>query len=424
LMPLASLTRASVVHAAPAPAPADEALHDQVIAWRRDLHQHPELGNRETRTAGVVAKQLRKLGLEVEEKVAVTGVVALLRGGHPGPTLALRADMDALPVTERGDLSFRSTATATFNGQSVGVMHACGHDGHMAMLLGVATTLAARREQLHGNVLFVFQPSEEGPPAGEEGGAALMLKEGVFTKHKPAAVVGLHLLSNWHTGEIAVKAGPIMAESDSFRIIVSGRQTHGSKPWSGVDPIVTAAQMINALQTIVSRRVDLTRSPAVVSVGMIAGGVRYNIIPDRVEMLGTIRSFEDDTRERIYADVRRIAATTAEMNGATAEVKIERHTTVLNNDAALTARLRPALVAVVGAEHVLDAPPQTVAEDFALFAEAVPGLYFFVGSTAPTIDTRTAPANHSPDFALDEDALAIGMRALIAVTDLYLTPAR
>lgn len=403
---------------------ANADVHEDIVRWRRDFHQHPELGNRETRTAGIVATHLRKLGLEVETGVAHTGVVGLLRGGKPGPMIALRADMDALPVTENGDLPFKSTVKTTYNQQTVGVMHACGHDGHTAMLMGVAQTLAARRETLAGSVLFVFQPAEEGAPEGEDGGAELMLKQGLFTKHKPDAVVGLHVLSNWTTGQIAVRAGSIMAESDRFRIVVHGRQTHGSKPWVGVDPIVTASQIVGALQTIVSRRVDVTRAPAVVSVGSFHGGVRYNIIPDQVEMIGTIRSFETDMRDAIYADIRRIARATAEANGATAEVEIWQHTTVLANDAALTARLRPALERAVGREHVLEARPQTVAEDFAALAEAVPGMYFFVGSTPPDRDPATAAANHSPDFYLDENALDVGYRALIEVVDEFLSAPR
>jgi amidohydrolase len=410
--------------AAAAPVPAAEfdtaAVRDDVIAWRRDIHRHPELGNRETRTAALVAKHLRTLGLEVRENVAVTGVVGVLRGGKPGPLVALRADMDALPVTEETGLPFASTATATFRGQDVGVMHACGHDGHVAILMGVAEVLAQSREALAGSVMFVFQPAEEGPPEGEKGGAERMLAEGVFAKEKPAAVFGLHLLSGWNVGTIAVRPGPAMAESDSFEIVVKGRQTHGAQPWAGVDPIVAAANIVTGLQQVVSRRIDLRTAPAVVSIGQITGGIRYNIVPDEVRLLGTIRTFDAPMREQVWADIERIAAKTAEAAGATATTRFERHTTVLVNDPELTARMRPSLEAVVGRANVVEARYQTVAEDFALFAEQVPGLYVFVGSTPKGVDPATAPSNHSPKFDLDEASLAIGVDALVRMTLDYL----
>lgn len=405
----------------PAPGPAIEAVMPQVVAWRRDLHQHPELGNREIRTAGVVAAHLRSLGLE-PVTYAKTGVVALIDSGRPGPTVALRADMDALPVTEQGELPFRSTATAQFNGQTVGVMHACGHDAHTAIQMGAASVLAGLRERLHGRVLLVFQPAEEGPPEGEEGGAELMLKEGLFERYRPDAVLGLHLLSNLPSDTIGVRAGPIMAESDRFRIVVTGVQAHGSRPWSGKDPVLAAAHIVVALQSIVAREVDPTTSPAVVTVGAIHGGVRYNIIPDRVELVGTIRSFDDDTRERIYASMRRIASETAQALGAEAETGIWRHTIVNVNDPALTERLRPALAAAAGPGKLVEVPMQTVAEDFAYFAAAVPALYFFVGATPPGVDPRTAPSNHSPLFGVDEAALPLALDALLRATLAYLQP--
>ena len=402
--------------------PGIQAVMPQVVAWRRDFHQHPELGNRETRTAGVVAAHLRDLGL-APVTYAKTGVVALLDSGRPGPTLAVRADMDALPVTEEGDLPFRSTVTAQFNGQTVGVMHACGHDAHTAIQMGLATLLAGTRDQWSGRVLLVFQPAEEGPPEGEEGGAELMLKEGLFDKYRPDAVLGLHLLSNLNADTIGVRAGPIMAESDRFRIVISGVQAHGSRPWSGKDPVLAAAHTVVALQSIVAREVDPTVSPAVVTVGSIHGGVRYNIIPDRVELVGTIRSFDDATRERIYASVKRIAGDTAHALGAEATTEIWRHTIVNVNDPALTARLRPALAAAAGPGKLVEVPMQTVAEDFAYFAAAVPGLYFFVGATPPGQDPRTAPSNHSPRFAVDESALPLALDALLRTTLAYLQPA-
>jgi amidohydrolase len=400
--------------------PEVAAIEPRLIAWRRDLHQHPELGNRETRTAGVIADHLRSLGLKVETGVAHTGVVALLEGGRPGPRLAVRADMDALPVTEAVDLPFKSTATSTFRGETVGVMHACGHDAHVSIQMAAAEILVKRRAQLAGSVLFVFQPAEEGAPEGEEGGAELMLKEGVFDRYRPDAIVGLHVFSFLNTGKIGVRSGPIMAESDRFQIVVHGVQSHGSRPWAGVDPVVVAADIVGALQTIVSRRTDPTRFPAVVSVGAIKGGIRYNIIPDSVEMIGTIRTFDDATRERIFAEVPRIATHLAEAQGATAETKLWRHTGVTRNDPALTARLRPALALAVGADNVVEMPLLTVAEDFSYFADKVPGFYFSVGATPAGRDADAAPGNHSPRFNLDEDALAIGTRALLEVTQQFL----
>lgn len=397
-------------------AAASGASAEQLVEWRRDFHANPELGNRETRTAGVVEKHLRGLGLKVETGIAHTGVVALLEGGKPGPRLALRADMDALPVTEETGLPFASTQTAQFRGETVGVMHACGHDGHMAILMGVAQTLAGMREQLAGSVLFIFQPAEEGAPEGEQGGAKLMLDEGLFERYQPDAVVGLHLLSNFSVGTVAVRAGPLMAEADRFTIVVEGRQTHGSRPWNGVDPVLTAARIVDGLQSIVSRRIDLTRSPAVVSVGAIKGGIRYNIIPDRVELVGTIRSFEDDVREGIYADIQRIAEHTAQAHHASATVTIERPTIVTVNDPDLTRQLRPSLVTALGAEQVLEAAPSTVAEDFAYFAQAVPGFYFFVGSTPRGEDLAAVPTNHSPRFDIDEEALVVGQKAMLQVS--------
>jgi amidohydrolase len=402
--------------APPSPAELAAAMQPRAVEWRRDFHRHPELGNRETRTAGVVAEHLRSLGLTVETGIAHTGVIALLEGAKPGPRLALRADMDALPVTEQTGLAFASTVRTEFAGEQVGVMHACGHDGHMAILMGVAEALVAQREHLAGSVLFIFQPSEEGPPEGEEGGAALMLKEGLFERFKPDAVVGLHLLSNFPVGTVAVRPGPLMAEADSFKIIVEGVQTHGSRPWSGIDPVLVGARIIDGLQSIVSRRVDLTRSPAVVSVGVVKGGIRYNIIPDQVELVGTIRSFEDDVREAIYADVERIASHTAQAHGAKATVTIARHTVVLDNDPALTRKMRPSLVRALDETRVIEAPMSTVAEDFAYFAEVAPGFYYFVGSTSATLDPASVPTNHSPRFDIDESALEIGMRTMLQLS--------
>ncbi|HVF35347.1 MAG TPA: amidohydrolase [Candidatus Saccharimonadia bacterium] len=398
-----------------------DSLDAKVIAWRRDVHEHPELGNRETRTAKLVADHLRSLGLKPETGIAHTGVVALLEGGRPGKRVALRADMDALPVTERNSLPFASKATAEFRGEKVGVMHACGHDTHVAMLMGVAEALVAMKDELAGSVLFVFQPAEEGPPEGEEGGAELMIKEGVLEKYKPDAVLGMHVFSTLAAGTLGVRSGPIMAESDMFTIVVTGRQTHGARPWGGVDPIVAAAHVVTALQTVVSRETDITGTPAVVSVGSIKGGIRYNIIPDSVEMVGTIRTFEIAQRDQIYADIRRIAEHTAQAHGATATITITQRTPVTSNDPALTAQLRPSLEAVAGKDKVIDSALVTGAEDFGEFSKLVPGMYFYVGATAPGIDPATAPSNHSPEFMVDEASLGIGMRAMLRATVDYLT---
>lgn len=412
--------QASELARAYAAAAGDADLRERVVAWRRDLHQHPELGNREFRTAKLVADHLRGLGLEVETGVAKTGVVALIEGGKPGPRLALRADMDALPVTEELDLPFKSTVTTEFRGQQVGVMHACGHDAHTAILMGVAEVLVANRAGMPGSVLLVFQPAEEGPPDGEEGGAPLMLKEGLFERHRPDAIVGLHVFSTLAAGRVGVRGGPTMAEASWFSITVRGVQTHGAKPWAGVDPITAAAHVVSGLQSIVSRRTNVTESPVVVSVGAIRGGIRQNIIPDSVEIIGTIRTFDDESRERVFADVRRVAESTAEAHGASAEVGFERKTNVNRNDPALTRRLQPSLAAVVGAENAIEMPLQTVAEDFGYFAAEVPGFYYFVGSTPEGTDPRTAPANHSPRFFVDERALDVGVRTMLQVTADFL----
>lgn len=391
-------------------------LEPRVVEWRRDIHRNPELSNREFRTSKLVAAHLHALGLEVETGVAHTGVVALLRGGRPGPTIALRADMDALPVTEQVELPFRSRVTTEYRGEQVGVMHACGHDAHTAILMGVAEALSKLRAELPGSVLFVFQPAEEGAPAGEEGGAALMLKEGLFRKHRPEAAFGLHMWSPLRAGELGLRSGPMLAASDSFRILVRGRQTHGARPWQGVDPIVAAAQIIGALQSIVSRELDLTDQPAVLTIGAIRGGVRFNIIPDSVEMLGTLRTFTPGQREQIVASMQRIVAHGAEAAGATAELVLDPHANpVTVNDPALTQRVRPVLERIAGRERLRPLPLFTVSEDFAHFAREVPSVFFFVGAVPPQQDLATAPANHSPLFFVDEQALALGARALAAV---------
>ncbi len=412
--------------AAPAERPevtaAAAKLQAQVVSWRRDFHEHPELSNREERTSAQVAAHLRKLGLKPRVGIAHHGVVAIIEGGLPGPKIALRADMDALPVTEQTGLPFASKVKAEYRGEPVGVMHACGHDAHTAILLGVADALVAMKAQLPGQVMLIFQPSEEGAPGNEEGGASLMLKEGLFADFKPEAVFGLHVFSSVQAGQIAVRGGPLMAASDRFNIKVIGRQTHGSAPWNGIDPIVASADLISAAQTVVSRQANIAKQPAVVSFGAIKGGIRYNIIPDEVEMVGTIRTFDEGMRQKIFADLKNVAEHTAAAHGARAEAQVpdQDGNPATINDPALTAKMLPSLQAVVGAGNVYEPPLQMGAEDFSFYAREVPGLFFFVGSTSPGIDPATAPSNHSPKFLLDEKSLDIGLRALLQVSLDYL----
>ena len=420
------LCAAPLAWAAPSPraevAADAAALQAQVVAWRRDFHQHPELSNREVRTGQKIAEALRAMGLEPTTGVAGHGVTAIIEGGLPGPKIALRADMDALPVSEQTGLPFASTAVGEYRGQQVGVMHACGHDAHTATLLGVADALVAMRDKLPGEVMLIFQPAEEGAPPPEQGGADLMLKEGLFKDFKPEAVFGLHVFSSVQAGQIAVRGGPLMAASDRFGITVNGRQTHGSAPWNGVDPIVAASDLIGTAQTIVSRRVNLSKQPAVVTFGAIKGGIRYNIIPDSVEMVGTIRTFDPDMRKQIFADLRNVAEHTAAAHGATAVTDIYEKdgNPATVNDPALTARMLPSLQAVVGKDNVYEPPLQMGSEDFSLYAQQVPSMFFFVGSTGAGIDPATAPSNHSPKFLLDEKALDVGLRALLQVSLDYL----
>ena len=397
----------------------------KVLAWRRDFHQYPELGNREFRTAKIVAEHLRRLGLEVKTGVAHTGVIAVLKGGKPGPRIALRADMDALPVTESSGLPFESKQTAEYRGEKVGVMHACGHDSHTAVLMGVAEAMAKRRDELPGEVLFIFQPAEEGAPDGETGGAEQMLAEGLFKNFKPDAVFGLHVWSTLNAGQIGYRSGPAMAAVDSFNIVIQGQQTHGARPWGGVDSIVTSAEVVTAAQTIVARKLDLTKQPAVLSFGAIKGGIRSNIIPESVEMIGTIRTFDEDMRQKLFTDFRNIAEHVAAAHGAKAIAQIPFGASYpkLVNDPALTTRAAASLGKVAGAE-VVQMDLITAAEDFAFFANEVPGFYFFVGATPKGEDAASAPSNHSPKFFLDESALPLATRALLQVSLDYLNGQR
>lgn len=410
--------------AAPQPASAQDArqriepLLPQITAWRRDIHQNPELGNREVRTSKLVADELQKLGLEVRTGIAHTGVVGVLKGGKPGPRLAIRADMDALPVTEELDLPFASKAVGTYQGKQVGVMHACGHDVHTAMTLGVATALAKIRSELPGEVMFIFQPAEEGSPQGEQGGAPLMVKEGVFRDFKPDALFGMHVVSTLPVGSVGLRAGGAMASSDTFRITVHGRQSHGATPWLGIDPIVTAAQIVTNAQVIVSRQLDINSNPAVVTFGVFDGGQRFNIVPDSARLEGTVRAFDEDMRVQALASLRNIAEHVAEANGATIEAEIPvtpGSNPVNHNDPALTARVRASLVTALGDSRVIEAQRWTAAEDFphlALGAPA-PSVYFFVGATPQGLDPAGVPGNHSPRFFVDEGALAAGSAGML-----------
>ena len=388
----------------------------QVVTWRRDFHAHPELGNREFRTAEVVAEHLRSLGLEVQTGVAHTGIVGVLRGELPGPVVALRADMDALPVTELVDLPFASKVTTEYNGQEVGVMHACGHDNHVAILLGVAEVLAGMRERLPGTVKFLFQPAEEGAPAGEDGGASLMVREGALENPRPDAIFGLHVMSREHTGSIGYRAGGAMASSQTLRIVVRGSQTHGAMPWGGVDPVVVSAQIVMGLQTIVSRQSDITQAPAVVTIASIHGGLRSNIIPDSVVMVGTVRTLDLEMQERIEERIRRTVGGIAESAGATAEVFLSSGLPITYNDPDLTRRMVPTLERVAGPGKASPSPPTTGAEDFSYFEQEVPGLYFFLGVVPDSVPVEDAAPNHSPYFFADEAALPLGVRALAHLT--------
>jgi len=396
------------------------AVQPQVVEWRRWFHENPELSNREIETSARVAEILEEMGLEVETGIARTGVVAMIRGGRPGPLVAIRADMDGLPVAEETGLDFASTRTDVYNGQDTGVMHACGHDSHMAIALGAAKVLNEVREQLPGSVMFIFQPAEEGPPAGEEGGASLMLDEGIWADEMPQAVFGLHIGINQPGGQISVRPGPMMAAADRWQMVVKGKQTHGARPWNGVDPIVVAAQIIVGFQTIASRQVDVTLAPSIISVGRIQGGIRNNVIPDSVELEGTIRSFDSEMRDQIHSRMERTANLIAESAGAEVEFEIEKGPPPLVNDAALVARMMPTLQRVSGGNQVNGLNPQTVAEDFSEFSDVTPGIYFFLGNGEPGVDPTTLPANHSPLFDVYEPNMEVGVRAFSHLVVDYL----
>ena len=413
---------------APAAGPLDAeigravtAVMPKVVAWRRDIHEHPELGNRETRTAALIAEHLRKLGLRVQTGVATTGVVAVLKGGKPGPVVALRADMDALPVTEQVDLPFASKVRTQYNGQEVGVMHACGHDMHVAILMGAAEVLAGMKDRLPGTVKFIFQPAEEGPPGKEKGGAIEMIAQGALKNPKPDAIFGLHVgITPAEAGHLTYKPLGFMAAADFYSVTLRGKQVHGATPWAGVDPIVVGAQVVTGMQSIVSRQMDLTNSPVVLTVGAFNGGIRNNIIPDSVSMLGTIRTFDPAMRKDVQMRLKRTVEGIAQASGATATVDIVERTPVTSNDPALTERMVASLQRVAGPQNVSLGRPVTGAEDFGYFAEQVPGLFVFLGVRPKGSPESAFVSNHSPSFFADEAALPNGVKAMVTLATDFL----
>ncbi|RKN81858.1 amidohydrolase [Ulvibacterium marinum] len=395
-----------------------EAVADKVIEWRRDIHQNPELSNREFKTAEKIANHLKSLGITVQTNVAHTGVVGILKGKKKGKVVALRADIDALPVTERNDLPFKSTVTAEFLGEKVGVMHACGHDAHTAILMGVAEVLSQKRDELRGTVKFIFQPAEEGPPPGEEGGAALMIKEGVLENPKVDVIFGLHIRSQIPAGVIRYKSGGAMAAAQSFTIKVKGKQTHGSQPWSGVDPILISAKIIDGLQTIISREVELTKEAAIITVGKIKSGIRFNIIPESAEMIGTIRTLDYAMKEKVNKRMQEMVPNIAKAYGGEAIIEIKDATDITYNDPDLVRQMLPTLERVAGDENVQSQKAVTIAEDFSYFQREVPGFFFFLGGMTPG-NVGSFP-HHTPDFLIDESGLLLGVKALAEMSIDYL----
>lgn len=395
-------------------------VKDKVVEWRRHLHENPELSNREFKTAAYIEKHLKSLGLEVQTGIAHTGVVAVLEGGRPGPTVGLRADMDGLPVVERAPVPFASKVKTTFLGEDVGVMHACGHDTHVAMLMGAAEVLVNMKDQLAGKVVFIFQPAEEGAPPGEEGGAKLMVKEGVLKDNGVDVIFGLHINSKTEVGHVNYKPGGTLAAVNRLVIKVKGKQTHGSTPWTGVDPIAVSAQIIQGLQHIISRQTQLTKEAAVISIGKISGGVRSNIIPEEVEMIGTIRTLDVGMQKKVHADIRRTATKIAESVGAVAEVTIEEGYPVTYNDPELTSKMLSTVESTAGKEnvHLIDA--RTGAEDFSFFAQEVPGLFLFLGGMPKGMDPAEAAPHHTPDFFIDDSGLDLGVKLLCNLTVDYM----
>jgi len=398
---------------------ATEKILPQVVEWRRHIHQNPELGNREFKTADFIEKHLRALGLEVRTKIAKTGVVGILKGSSLGPVIGLRADMDGLPVTERVNLPFASKEKTEYNGSQVGVMHACGHDSHVAMLLGTAEVLSKMKSKLRGTVVFIFQPAEEGPPVGEEGGAALMIKEGVMDNPKIDAIFGIHINSLAEIGTIQYKSGSFMAAADWFTIKVKGKQTHGSTPWTGVDPIATASQIIGGLQMIVSRGSELTKAPVVITIGKINGGVRENIIPEEMTMAGTIRTLDDQMQKDVHDKIKLTAQKIAESMGATAEVSIETKTLVTYNTPELVAQMLPSLAKSVGRENLFETEWRTGAEDFSYYRLKAPAFFFQVGGMPKGKNVKDAAPHHTPDFYIDDSRLDVGIKAFCNIVFDY-----
>lgn len=392
-----------------------KAIESKVIEWRRDIHQNPELSNREFKTGEKIAKHLESLGIEVHTGVAKTGVVGVLKGGKPGKVVALRADMDALPVAERVDLPFKSEVTAVFNGQATGVMHACGHDTHVAMLMGVAEVLSKMKNDLSGTVVFIFQPAEEGAPGDEEGGAELIVKEGILKTYKVDAIFGLHISSGTHVGKINYKPGGALAASQKYTIDVKGKQAHGSTPWKSIDPIVASAEIINGLQTIISRESELTNEAAVITVGAIHSGIRNNIIPETAQMIGTIRTLDYDMQKKINRRMKEMVPAIANAFGAEATINIAKGTPITYNDPELTAKMLPSLQKVAGTDNVNLVKAITGAEDFSFYQEQIPGFFFFLGGTPLTIKESDAPSHHTPDFFIDESAMLLGVKAMSQV---------
>lgn len=399
-----------------------KGIEQKVIDWRRDIHQNPELSNREVRTAAMVAKHLQSLGMEVKTNVGITGVIGILKGSLPGPVIALRADMDALPVLERTPVPFASKVKTVYNGNETNVMHACGHDSHVAILMGVAEILSGMQRDIKGTVKFIFQPAEEGAPKGEEGGAELMIKEGALNNPKVDVIFGLHIDAKLEVGKISYRPGGLLAGVADMKITVKGKSSHGAYPWSSVDPIVTSAQIINNLQTIISRNVNITENAAVVTIGSIIGGNRSNIIPEQVEMLGTVRTFSDSDEKLIFERIRQIATKTAEANGAEAIVELpySGYRPVTFNNIELTAKMLPSLQKSAGVSNVILVPAITGAEDFSFFANEVPGLYFFIGGLPKGKDPKTSAPHHTPDFFLDESGFITGVNAMINLVVDYM----
>lgn len=395
-------------------------IEPKVIAWRRNFHENPELGNREFKTGAKIAEHLKSLGINVQYPVAKTGVVGILVGGKPGPVIALRADMDALPITERNGLAFASKVKTMFNGQETGVMHACGHDAHVSILMGVAEILAKNKSELKGTIKFLFQPSEEGPPQGEEGGASLMIKEGVLENPKVDVVFGLHMLSLLPSGQLGYRSEGIMAAVDGLKIKVIGLGAHGATPWDSQDPIMIGSQIVSGLQTIISRQTELTKAPAVITIGSFHSGNRGNIIPEEAEMVGSIRSFDVGMQKTLHQKIKLTAEKIAESAGAKAEVEIEIGSPVTYNDPALTTQMAPTLQRTVGSTNAVIVAPTTLAEDFSFFQEKIPGLFFFLGAYPADMKLTKRPVHHTADFMMDEKSFVTGVKAMLNLTVDYM----